>query len=52
MEDNWTRNRRAGSAARAGGRAVLVRDSKDVRRPHLGFAPGAWVGFVAYASQG
>lgn len=32
--------------------AVLVRDSKDIRRPHLGFAPGVWAGFVAYASRG
>ncbi|MFD5115469.1 DUF397 domain-containing protein [Streptomyces sp. NPDC058220] len=26
--------------------AVLVRDSKNVHRPHLGFTPGAWAGFV------
>lgn len=30
---------------------VLVRDSKDVRRPHLAHAPRAWAAFVAHASQ-
>ncbi|MFD5115468.1 DUF397 domain-containing protein [Streptomyces sp. NPDC058391] len=35
----------------AGPGVVLVRDSKDVRRSHLGFAPDAWAGFVAYASK-
>ncbi|MFF3731881.1 DUF397 domain-containing protein [Streptomyces sp. NPDC002476] len=30
--------------------AVRVRDSKDVRGPHLGFGPDAWADFVAYAS--
>ncbi|MEU7182820.1 MULTISPECIES: DUF397 domain-containing protein [Streptomyces] len=29
---------------------VHVRDSKNVRGPILGFAPGAWADFVAYAS--
>ncbi|MYU50952.1 MULTISPECIES: DUF397 domain-containing protein [Streptomyces] len=29
---------------------VHVRDSKDVRGPSLGFTPGAWADFVAYAS--
>ncbi|MEU7182818.1 MULTISPECIES: DUF397 domain-containing protein [Streptomyces] len=29
---------------------VHVRDSKNVRGPSLGFAPGAWADFVAYAS--
>ncbi|MFE5739188.1 DUF397 domain-containing protein [Streptomyces celluloflavus] len=29
---------------------VHVRDSKDVQGPSLGFAPGAWADFVAYAS--
>ncbi|MYY02472.1 MULTISPECIES: DUF397 domain-containing protein [unclassified Streptomyces] len=32
-------------------RAVLVRDSKDVRRPHLAHAPRAWAAFVAHASR-
>ncbi|MFD9332835.1 DUF397 domain-containing protein [Streptomyces sp. NPDC060028] len=27
---------------------VHVRDSKDLRRPHLAFAPRAWAGFVAH----
>jgi len=31
--------------------AVLVRDSKDVRRPHLAHAPRAWAAFVTYAAQ-
>ncbi|WP_103493490.1 DUF397 domain-containing protein [Streptomyces sp. SM5] len=30
--------------------AVRVRDSKHVAGPQLGFAPGAWAEFVAYAS--
>ncbi|MFE1190596.1 DUF397 domain-containing protein [[Kitasatospora] papulosa] len=30
--------------------AVHVRDSKDVRGPHLGFAPTTWEAFLAYAS--
>ncbi|MFI9625335.1 DUF397 domain-containing protein [Streptomyces sp. NPDC052042] len=30
--------------------AVRVRDSKDVRGPHLGFGPDTWAEFVAYAS--
>ncbi|WP_434595072.1 DUF397 domain-containing protein [Streptomyces sp. A5-4] len=30
--------------------AVYVRDSKDLQRPGLAFAPGAWAGFVSYAS--
>ncbi|WP_030742176.1 DUF397 domain-containing protein [Streptomyces sp. NRRL F-5135] len=29
---------------------VLVRDSKDTRRSHLGFGPVAWAGFVSYAT--
>ncbi|NED12264.1 DUF397 domain-containing protein [Streptomyces sp. SID9124] len=33
----------------AGQDAVLVRDSKDVRRPHLAHAPRAWAAFVAHA---
>ncbi|GGY74380.1 DUF397 domain-containing protein [Streptomyces nitrosporeus] len=32
--------------------AVHVRDSKNVPGPQLGFAPAAWAGFVAYASEG
>lgn len=31
--------------------AVLVRDSKDVRRPHLAPAPRAWAAFVSYAAH-
>ncbi|MER5633643.1 DUF397 domain-containing protein [Streptomyces nitrosporeus] len=31
--------------------AVHVRDSKNVPGPQLGFAPAAWAGFVAYASE-
>ncbi|GGT88568.1 DUF397 domain-containing protein [Streptomyces lateritius] len=31
---------------------IHVRDSKDVEGPHLAFAPGAWAGFVSYASEG
>ncbi|MEV7521554.1 DUF397 domain-containing protein [Streptomyces sp. NPDC091371] len=31
-------------------RAVLVRDSKDTRLPHLTVGPHAWAGFVAHAS--
>ncbi|WP_137993941.1 DUF397 domain-containing protein [Streptomyces vilmorinianum] len=30
---------------------VHVRDSKDVEGPRLAFGPGAWTGFVTYASQ-
>ncbi|WP_411141642.1 DUF397 domain-containing protein [Streptomyces sp. x-80] len=30
--------------------AVHVRDSKNMQGPSLGFAPGAWADFVAYAS--
>ncbi|MFF2923052.1 DUF397 domain-containing protein [Streptomyces celluloflavus] len=29
---------------------VHVRDSKNVQGPSLGFAPGTWAVFVAYAS--
>ncbi|QNE76964.1 DUF397 domain-containing protein [Streptomyces finlayi] len=29
---------------------VHVRDSKDVQGPRLAFGPGAWAGFVSYAS--
>ncbi|MGC4947636.1 DUF397 domain-containing protein [Streptomyces sp. DT224] len=31
--------------------AVLVRDSKDTRRPHLAHPPHAWAAFVAYAAR-
>ncbi|MFD5728912.1 DUF397 domain-containing protein [Streptomyces sp. NPDC058368] len=31
--------------------AVLVRDSKDVHRPHLAHAPHAWAAFVAHAAH-
>ncbi|MFF9215960.1 DUF397 domain-containing protein [Streptomyces viridosporus] len=31
---------------------VHVRDSKDVARPHLSFAPAAWADFVPYAVGG
>ncbi|WP_406136660.1 DUF397 domain-containing protein [Streptomyces sp. NBC_01089] len=31
---------------------VHVRDSKNVPGPGLGFTPGAWADFVAYASEG
>lgn len=27
---------------------VHVRDSKDIRRPHLTFTPRAWAGFLAH----
>ncbi|MEU1215765.1 DUF397 domain-containing protein [Streptomyces sp. NPDC005790] len=30
--------------------AVLVRDSKDVARPHLALAPDSWADFVRYAA--
>lgn len=30
--------------------AVLVRDSKDVARPHLAVAPARWAHFVRYAA--
>ncbi|MFJ8012736.1 DUF397 domain-containing protein [Streptomyces sp. NPDC096339] len=30
--------------------AVLVRDSKDIRLPHLTIGRHAWAGFVAHAS--
>lgn len=30
---------------------VHVRDSKDVHGPRLAFGPGAWAGFVSYASN-
>jgi len=29
---------------------IHVRDSKDTQGARLGFAPGAWVDFVTYAS--
>ncbi|GGX03881.1 DUF397 domain-containing protein [Streptomyces chryseus] len=29
---------------------VHVRDSKSVHGPQLGFAPGSWADFLAYAS--
>ncbi|WP_031080902.1 DUF397 domain-containing protein [Streptomyces sp. NRRL WC-3549] len=32
--------------------AIRVRDSKNLTGPQLGFAPGAWADFVAYASGG
>ncbi|MFF7339654.1 DUF397 domain-containing protein [Streptomyces sp. NPDC008163] len=31
--------------------AVLVRDSKDVHRPHLAPTPRAWAAFVTYAAH-
>jgi hypothetical protein len=30
---------------------VHVRDSKDLQGPSLGFTPGAWADFVAYAAR-
>ncbi|MGQ4488907.1 DUF397 domain-containing protein [Streptomyces sp. SAS_281] len=30
---------------------VLVRDSKDIHRPHLAHPPRAWAAFVAYAAR-
>jgi hypothetical protein len=32
--------------------AVIVRDSKDIPRPSLGFTATAWADFVSYASEG
>lgn len=34
------------------GVGVLVRDSKDVRRPHVCVEPDAWSAFVRYAAGG
>ncbi|MCX4664364.1 DUF397 domain-containing protein [Streptomyces uncialis] len=31
--------------------AVLVRDSKNIAGPRLGFAPNAWADFVSHASE-
>lgn len=31
--------------------AVLVRDSKDVTRPHLTVSPAPWAQFVRYAAR-
>ncbi|MFF3317241.1 DUF397 domain-containing protein [Streptomyces sp. NPDC003035] len=31
---------------------IHVRDSKVAEGPRLAFAPGAWAGFVSYASEG
>ncbi|WP_329036182.1 DUF397 domain-containing protein [Streptomyces sp. NBC_00178] len=31
--------------------AVLVRDSKDVTRPHLTVSPARWAQFVRYAAR-
>ncbi|CAM5598098.1 DUF397 domain-containing protein [Streptomyces atroolivaceus] len=31
-------------------RAVLVRDSKDLTRPHLAVGPSGWADFVRYAA--
>ncbi|MET7367081.1 DUF397 domain-containing protein [Streptomyces sp. NPDC005566] len=33
------------------GPAVLVRDSKDVTRPHLTVSPARWAHFVRYAAD-
>lgn len=33
------------------GPAVLVRDSKDVNRPHLTVSPAHWVRFVRFAAD-
>lgn len=33
------------------GRAVLVRDSKDIARPHLTVTPAHWERFVRYAAH-
>ncbi|MFD0370577.1 DUF397 domain-containing protein [Streptomyces sp. NPDC059071] len=30
---------------------VHVRDSKDTEGPRLAFGPGAWAGFVSFASE-
>lgn len=30
---------------------IHIRDSKNTEGPHLTFAPGAWAGFVSYASE-
>ncbi|MFI6528666.1 DUF397 domain-containing protein [Streptomyces uncialis] len=32
--------------------AVLVRDSKNVSGPRLGFAPTTWADFVSYTAEG
>ncbi|GAA2955926.1 DUF397 domain-containing protein [Streptomyces argenteolus] len=34
------------------GRTVLVRDSKDVTRPHLSVSPAPWAHFVRYTAGG
>ncbi|MFE7756930.1 DUF397 domain-containing protein [Streptomyces sp. NPDC057429] len=34
------------------GRTVLVRDSKDVTRPHLSVSPAHWAHFVRYTAGG
>ncbi|MDJ0465213.1 DUF397 domain-containing protein [Streptomyces sp. H27-C3] len=31
--------------------SVHVRDSKNLLGPRLAFAPGAWAGFISYASE-
>ncbi|MCJ0874121.1 DUF397 domain-containing protein [Streptomyces sp. AP-93] len=31
---------------------IHVRDSKDLREPHLAFTPRAWAGFLVHASNG
>ncbi|QNE76963.1 DUF397 domain-containing protein [Streptomyces finlayi] len=35
----------------AGHGTVYVRDSKELQGPQLAFGPGAWTGFVSYASD-
>ncbi|MGW7053347.1 DUF397 domain-containing protein [Streptomyces sp. NPDC054887] len=56
VEVAWTKSSYSGSDTNhcvetaTGCGIVHVRDSKNVRGPRLGFAPGAWADFVAYAS--
>lgn len=32
--------------------AVHIRDSKDIRRPHLAHTPRAWAAFVTHVARG
>ncbi|MFF5568440.1 DUF397 domain-containing protein [Streptomyces sp. NPDC012623] len=54
---NWFKSSYSGSSdndcveVAATQATVHVRDSKDTRRPHLGFAAGVWADFLPYASE-
>ncbi|WP_405391562.1 DUF397 domain-containing protein [Streptomyces sp. NBC_01102] len=56
-ELNWFKSSHSAGAGgecvevASSGHAVLVRDSKDVTRPHLTVSPAHWARFVRFAAD-